>query len=138
MADGGAKCWKRREILKQMAVASTVMMVQGKGMRTKGDARRANRDFEIQVASISAQMLRLSVLPVANGRVSAVPMNASDGGFGGAIGMNADLTVLKLRERRLTEALRIERTVLDSAGQALAVVKDGMVARCNDAFLHLL
>jgi len=70
--------------------------------------------------------------------VSAVPMKASDGGFGGAIGMNADLTVLKLRERRLTEALRIERTVLDSAGQALAVVKDGMVARCNDAFLHLL
>ncbi len=70
--------------------------------------------------------------------VSAVPMKASDGGFGGAIGMNADLTVLKLRERRLTEALRIERTVLDSAGQALAVVKDGLVARCNDAFLHLL
>jgi len=70
--------------------------------------------------------------------VSAVPMKASDGGFGGAIGMNADLTVLKLRERRLTEALRIERTVLDSAGQALAVVKDGMVARCNDAFLSLL
>jgi len=70
--------------------------------------------------------------------VSAVPMKTSDGGFGGAIGMNADLTVLKLRERRLTEALRIERTVLDSAGQALAVVKDGLVARCNDAFLHLL
>lgn len=70
--------------------------------------------------------------------VSAVPMKSSDGAFGGAIGMNADLTVLKLRERRLTEALRIERTVLDSAGQALAVVKDGLVARCNDAFLALL
>jgi diguanylate cyclase (GGDEF)-like protein/PAS domain S-box-containing protein len=70
--------------------------------------------------------------------VSAVPMKAGDGAFGGAIGMNADLTVLKLRERRLTEALRIERTVLDSAGQALAVVKEGLVARCNDAFLGLL
>jgi diguanylate cyclase (GGDEF)-like protein/PAS domain S-box-containing protein len=70
--------------------------------------------------------------------VSAVPMKSSEGAFGGAIGMNADLTVLKLRERRLTEALRIERTVLDSAGQALAVVKDGLVARCNDAFLNLL
>jgi len=77
MADGGAKCWKRREILKQMAVASTVMMIQSKGTRTKGDARGADRDFEIQVASISAQTLRLSVLPVANGRVSAVPMNGS-------------------------------------------------------------
>ncbi len=70
--------------------------------------------------------------------VSAMSMKAGDGGFGGAIGMNADLTVLKLRERRLTEALRIERTVLDSAGQAIAVVKDGLVARCNDAFLQLL
>src|SRR3984893_14822152 len=77
MADRGAKCWKRREILKQMAVASTVMMVQGNGIRTKGDARGAERDFEIQVASISAQTLRLSVLPVANGRVSGVPMNGS-------------------------------------------------------------
>src|SRR5580700_3941188 len=77
MADGGAKCWKRREILKQMAVASTVMMIQSKGTRTKGHARGADRDFEIQVASISAQTLRLSVLPVANGRVSAVPMNGS-------------------------------------------------------------
>jgi diguanylate cyclase (GGDEF)-like protein/PAS domain S-box-containing protein len=88
------------------------------------------RNVEMVHASKNGSRLVISL--------SAVPMKASDGGFGGAIGMNADLTVLKLRERRLTEALRIERTVLDSAGQALAVVKDGLVARCNDAFLHLL
>ena len=88
------------------------------------------RNVEMQHAAKNGSRLVVSV--------SAVPMKASDGGFGGAIGMNADLTVLKLRERRLTEALRIERTVLDSAGQALAVVKDGLVARCNDAFLNLL
>jgi len=70
--------------------------------------------------------------------VDAAPLIASDGAFAGAIGMNANLTVLKQREARLVEALRVERTVLDAAGQAIAVVKDGRVARCNEAFLRLL
>jgi diguanylate cyclase (GGDEF)-like protein/PAS domain S-box-containing protein len=69
--------------------------------------------------------------------ISAVPLRHPDGRFAGVIGMNADLTALKSRERRLSEALRVERTVLDSAGQAIAVVKQGMVQRCNDAFLRL-
>jgi diguanylate cyclase (GGDEF)-like protein/PAS domain S-box-containing protein len=70
--------------------------------------------------------------------VDAAPLIANDGTFAGAIGMNANLTTLKQRERRLIEALRIERTVLDAAGQAIAVIKDGRVARCNEAFLRLL
>lgn len=69
--------------------------------------------------------------------ISAVPLRRPDGRFAGVIGMNADLTTLKSRERRLSEALRVERTVLDSAGQAIAVVKQGLVQRCNDAFLRL-
>lgn len=69
--------------------------------------------------------------------ISAVPLRHPDGRFAGAIGMNADLTTLKSRERRLSEALRVERTVLDSAGQAIAVVKQGVVQRCNDAFLRM-
>lgn len=69
---------------------------------------------------------------------SAVPLKGSDGAFAGAIGMNIDMTMLKQRERRLTEALRIERTVLDAAGQAIAVVKEDLVVRCNDAVLRLL
>jgi diguanylate cyclase (GGDEF)-like protein/PAS domain S-box-containing protein len=69
--------------------------------------------------------------------ISAVPLRHPDGRFAGAVGMNADLTALKSRETRLSEALRVERTVLDSAGQAIAVVKQGLVQRCNDAFLGL-
>ena len=57
--------------------------------------------------------------------ISAAPLKRPDGTFAGVIGMNADLTALKSRERRLSEALRVERTVLDSAGQAIAVVKSG-------------
>jgi diguanylate cyclase (GGDEF)-like protein/PAS domain S-box-containing protein len=70
--------------------------------------------------------------------MDAAPLFAGDRVFVGAVGMNSDLTMLKQRERRLTEALRIERTVLDSAGQAIAVVKDGLAVRCNAAFLKLL
>jgi diguanylate cyclase (GGDEF)-like protein/PAS domain S-box-containing protein len=88
------------------------------------------RDFEMVQVAKDGQRIIVSV--------SAVPLKGSDGAFAGAIGMNADLTMLKQRERRLTEALRIERTVLDAAGQAIAVIKDGLVVRCNDAFLSLL
>ncbi|MEP6607499.1 MAG: diguanylate cyclase [Burkholderiaceae bacterium] len=70
--------------------------------------------------------------------ISAAPLRRPDGTFAGALGMNADLTALKSRERRLSEALRVERTVLDSAGQAIAVVKLGAVQRCNDAFLRMV
>jgi diguanylate cyclase (GGDEF)-like protein/PAS domain S-box-containing protein len=70
--------------------------------------------------------------------VSAVALSGTNGSFSGAVGMMVDLTVLKQREASLAEALRVERTVLDSAGQALAVVRDGAVARCNEAFLQLL
>lgn len=105
----------------------------------QGTARRALealrlgqtlRDVEMTHQTKDGQRLIVSV--------SAVPLKAGDGAFAGAIGMNADLTMLKQRERRLAEALRIERTVLDAAGQAIAVVKDGRVARCNDAFLQLM
>ena len=70
--------------------------------------------------------------------VSAVALSGNNGAFAGAVGMMVDLTTLKQREASLAEALRVERTVLDSAGQALAVLRDGAVSRCNEAFLQLL
>jgi len=70
--------------------------------------------------------------------VSAAALASSGGRFSGAVGIMVDVTALKQREASLAEALRVERTVLDSAGQALAVVRDGVVARCNEAFLQLL
>jgi diguanylate cyclase (GGDEF)-like protein/PAS domain S-box-containing protein len=70
--------------------------------------------------------------------VSAVALAGMNRDFTGAVGMMVDLTALKEREASLAEALHVERTVLNSAGQALAVVRDGIVARCNEAFLQLL
>jgi diguanylate cyclase (GGDEF)-like protein/PAS domain S-box-containing protein len=96
------------------------------GLRTG----RALRDAEM--AHITKDGRRITVA------VSAVALRSPDGSFAGAIGINVDVTALKQREARLAEALRIERSVLDSAGQAIAVVKGGAVARCNEAFLQLL
>jgi diguanylate cyclase (GGDEF)-like protein/PAS domain S-box-containing protein len=91
---------------------------------------RALRDVEMPQLTKDGRPIAVAV--------SAVALRTPDGGFGGAIGINVDVTALKQREARLAEALRVERSVLDSAGQAIAVVKGGAVARCNDAFLQLL
>jgi diguanylate cyclase (GGDEF)-like protein/PAS domain S-box-containing protein len=91
---------------------------------------RALRDVEM--AHITKDGRRITVA------MSGVALRSPDGNFAGAIGINVDVTALKQREARLAEALRVERSVLDSAGQAIAVVKSGAVARCNDAFLQLL
>jgi alpha-glucosidase (family GH31 glycosyl hydrolase) len=42
-----------------------------------GAARSTDRDFEIQVASLSAHTVRLSILPVVNGRPMPIPANGS-------------------------------------------------------------
>jgi alpha-glucosidase (family GH31 glycosyl hydrolase) len=77
MRDERGKQWKRREILRQLAVASTAAFVPSGGVRTSGAAPGASPDCEIQVSSISAHTLRLSLLPVEGGQVSAIPMNGS-------------------------------------------------------------
>jgi len=91
---------------------------------------RALRDAEM--AHLTKDGRRITVA------MSAVALRSPDGSFAGAIGINVDVSALKQREARLAEALRVERSVLDAAGQAIAVVKGGAVARCNDAFLQLL
>ena len=70
--------------------------------------------------------------------LSAVGLTGPHGNFTGALGIIVDVTALRQREASLAEALRVERSLLDSAGQAIAVVKDSAVARCNEAFLGLL
>jgi len=91
---------------------------------------RALRDVEMSHRTRDGRRITVAM--------SAVALRQSDGSFAGAIGINVDVTALKQREALLADALRVERSLLDSAGQAIAVVKGGAVARCNDAFLQLL
>ena len=79
------KQWKRREILKQMAAASGAMLLPA-GARgaaeiaaggVAGSATIAGRECEIQIASVSASTVRLSILPIEGGRVCGVIGNGS-------------------------------------------------------------
>lgn len=70
--------------------------------------------------------------------LSAVGLMGPLGTFTGALGIVVDITALRQREASLADALRVERSLLDSAGQAIAVIKGDAVVRCNEAFLDLL
>jgi diguanylate cyclase (GGDEF)-like protein/PAS domain S-box-containing protein len=90
----------------------------------------ALRDFEMSHVTRDGRRIVVGM--------SAAALVGPQGVFSGAVGIIVDLTALKQREDNLAEALRLERSLLDSAGQALAVVRDGIVSRCNDALLQLL
>jgi alpha-glucosidase (family GH31 glycosyl hydrolase) len=62
--------WNRREVLKGLAAAST-MMIAG-----PAKAGASGQTIEVQITSVSAHTFRLSLLPVRAGRLAAI---ASDG-----------------------------------------------------------
>jgi diguanylate cyclase (GGDEF)-like protein/PAS domain S-box-containing protein len=115
-----------------LAALAPVHLAQPALVKALADLRAGSRVRNLELVHENRRGQRVMV------SMSAVPLRGPDGQFAGAIGMNADLTAVKLREGELAEALRVERTVLDSAGQAIAVVKRGRVERCNEAFLRLL
>ena len=74
------KRWKRRDILKQMAAASTVMLLPGKKTAAAPILQIAGHDCEIQIASVSPCTLRLSIVPtgpMGRDHPSAIPTNGS-------------------------------------------------------------
>jgi hypothetical protein len=58
------KQWKRREVLKHIAAASTAILLPREPAAANTTLQIAGRDCEIQIASLSAHTLRLSVLPI--------------------------------------------------------------------------
>jgi diguanylate cyclase (GGDEF)-like protein/PAS domain S-box-containing protein len=105
---------------------------QGAARRALVTLREGQVMRDIEMAHVTKDGRHITVA------VSAVALSGGSRRFNGAVGMMVDLTALKEREARLAEALHVERTVLNSAGQALAVVRSGAVVRCNEAFLQLL
>jgi alpha-glucosidase (family GH31 glycosyl hydrolase) len=71
------KQWKRREVLKHIAAASTAILLPREPAAANTTLQIAGRDCEIQIASLSAHTLRLSVLPIQLGAAAAVPGNGS-------------------------------------------------------------
>ncbi|HKV61357.1 MAG TPA: TIM-barrel domain-containing protein [Candidatus Acidoferrum sp.] len=68
------KPWKRRELLAQLAGVSAAMFMP---RQTTAKLRGTWEDGEIQIASVSAHTLRLSILPIKLGGVGNIPIDGS-------------------------------------------------------------
>jgi alpha-glucosidase/alpha-D-xyloside xylohydrolase len=69
--------WSRRRLLKQFAALSATMALPtGKfvGPTTKAES---SQDYEVQIATVSAQTVRLTVLPIDDGRLGRIPFNGA-------------------------------------------------------------
>ncbi|HWX94895.1 MAG TPA: TIM-barrel domain-containing protein [Terriglobales bacterium] len=70
--------WDRRQFLKQVSAATGTLMLAARRLLANGTVgTEQNEEVEIQIGTVSPHTLRLSVLPMKNGRVSAIPRNGS-------------------------------------------------------------
>jgi alpha-glucosidase/alpha-D-xyloside xylohydrolase len=67
----------RRQVLKEMGGACAALLLPGKSQAEEHKVRIAGQDIEIQIASVSANTVRLSLLPIQNDQVVPVPTNGS-------------------------------------------------------------
>jgi alpha-glucosidase/alpha-D-xyloside xylohydrolase len=67
--------YNRRDALKVMGAASVAFLLP-RNARASDQSGEA-REFEIQIAQVSAQTFRLSILPVEKGRLASIPVNGS-------------------------------------------------------------
>jgi alpha-glucosidase (family GH31 glycosyl hydrolase) len=70
-----SKQYNRRQILKTMSAASAVFLLPS---HLEADTTRVSgKDFEIQIATVSAHTVRLTIAPLAHGQAAATPLNGS-------------------------------------------------------------
>jgi alpha-glucosidase/alpha-D-xyloside xylohydrolase len=69
--------WNRREVLQWLAAASTGLLIPAKNAAAKSSLHVAGEECEIQIASVSAHTMRLSILPLKNGQISDIPVDGS-------------------------------------------------------------
>ena len=69
--------WDRRDVLKGLAAASTGLLLTSKNSGAKSRVHVAGEECEIHLSSLSAHTIRLSILPLRNGRASDIPFDGS-------------------------------------------------------------
>ena len=67
--------WSRRHLLKQLAAMSATLVLPTE--RSIGEQVPADQKYEVQIASVSAQTVRLTVLPIVSGKPATVPFDGS-------------------------------------------------------------
>ena len=69
--------WNRRRLLKHLAATSAVLALPRGATASSALLRESPSDQEIQIASVSENTVRLSVVPVRDGKTVAVPSDGS-------------------------------------------------------------
>jgi len=69
--------WNRRDVLKGLVAASTTVIVPPKRAAARGAADAVGQQVEIQITPLSDHTFRLSLLPLNNGSVEAIPSDGS-------------------------------------------------------------
>jgi alpha-glucosidase (family GH31 glycosyl hydrolase) len=71
------RSWNRRRVLKQLIAVAGTFALPAKRAFANSILGSAVPESEIQISSVSANTLRLSMRPVKDGKVSAIPMDGS-------------------------------------------------------------
>src|SRR4029079_11337751 len=70
--------WNRRQVLQRFAAASAALMLPRNATGGHGSTPfTGSDDIELQIASVSENTVRLSLLPVNSGEVRSIPFNGS-------------------------------------------------------------
>jgi alpha-glucosidase (family GH31 glycosyl hydrolase) len=69
--------WNRREVLKGLVAASTALVIPSKQGSAQETTSTAAQQVEIQISSISAHTLRLSMFPLNDGAERSIPSHGS-------------------------------------------------------------
>jgi len=84
----------RRQILQGMGAASATFLLERKISPAGPNLRVAGADVEIQVASVSAHTVRLTVLPITEGKLADVATNGS------LVRSSWGMPIIKVREEK--------------------------------------
>src|SRR6266496_4231200 len=69
--------WSRRRVLKQLAAMSATLALPTEKLVGKPLEKAAFRDLEVQISTVSAHTVRLTVLPVTDGKAARVPFSGA-------------------------------------------------------------
>ena len=69
--------WNRRRVLKQLTLVAGTLVLPARYLFARSSLAGVRRDWEIQISSISAHTLRLSMLPRGDSERSTIPVDGS-------------------------------------------------------------
>ena len=69
--------WNRRQLLKSLAATSASLTLPRGATGLNALLQESNSEQEIQITSISEHTVKLSVLPIANGKTAPIPLDGS-------------------------------------------------------------